>query len=106
MGKIRSFFARLIAGALKILTLVGVFVLTAFLVFIMGLVVTAFPCLAVFCIVQLCGPVLKIGVIWLIAAAAVWAVFEVTTLIRYIHNKKHGIQEEKKDGGTEENKAV
>lgn len=94
MGKIRSFFAGLITGVLKVLTMVAVFVLSAFLVFIMGLVVTAFPCLAVFCVVQLCGPVLRIGMIWLIAAAAVWAAFEATTLIRYIRNKKHGVQEE------------
>lgn len=72
------------AGALllRILGALCVAVVTSVVLFIVALVLTAFPCLAVFSIVQLCGPVLRTGLIWLAAAAAVWVILEVLVVRR------------------------
>ena len=78
------------AGALllRILMALCVTAVTSVVLFIAALVLTAFSCLAVFSIVQLCSPVLRAGLIWLAAAAVVWVVLEMSVLIRVRKAKK------------------
>lgn len=107
MGKIRRGLAWIATALLRLLAAAGIFILTSLVIFVAGLVITAFPCLAVFCIVQLCGPVLRIGVIWLAAAAAAWLVLELMLLRKARRNRNKAREEVKEAGdGAEENKAV
>jgi len=111
MGKLRQGLAWIVTALLRLLAAAVIVILTSVLLFVAGLVLTAFPCLAVFCVVQMCGPVLTgIGWVWLAAGAAAWVVLEVIVLKGTARSKRKAREEAEKTkeagDGAEGNKPV
>lgn len=93
MGSIRSFFARVAGRIVQFFALVLGFLVSALFVYLLGLVVSSFPCLATYCIVLAFGVTMPVTWVWLILGALLWVIFEIFLIVGYSKKKRELAQD-------------